>query len=215
LDDAFHFYYEDNLARLRQLGAELAYFSPLKDTHLPAVDGVYLGGGYPELHAERLSDNQHLRRDLVQFAREGGPVYGECGGLMYLCQAIQTQGGKLHPMLGLLPGTAVVQSRLQALGYVEVETRADSVFGGAGLRFRGHQFRYSELRGVADDAARLYRVTRCRSGEVSAEGYSSGSVLGSYVHAHWASNPRLAAGFVGACSAHAERKAKFDPRWAG
>lgn len=197
VDAAFHFYYEDNLRRLEACGAELVRFSPIADPRLPEVDGVYLGGGYPELHAEALAANRAMRADLAAFT---GPIYGECGGLMYLCEGIRTRDGRLHPMAGLLPGEAVMGERLAALGYVEVETQARSPLGPAGLRFRGHQYRYSELRGVPDDVERIYRVRRRRDGAATTEGYRRGNVLGSYVHAHWASNPGVAAGLVSSCT---------------
>lgn len=205
LDEAFHFYYEDNLRRLEQLGAELVRFSPIHDARLPDVDGIYLGGGYPEVHAEALSANTTMLANLAAFASDGGPVYAECGGLMYLTSGIQTLNGQLHPMVGLIAGVTVMCERLQALGYVEVETQERSVLGHAGLRFRGHQFRYSELRDVGDEIGRVYNVRRRRGGEVHSEGYRSGSVLASYVHAHWASNPVIAEGFVRSCAEHASR----------
>lgn len=199
-DDAFHFYYEDNLRRLRQLGAELVHFSPLSDERLPEVDGVYLGGGYPEVHAERLAANVSMRRDIAAFAEKGGPIYAECGGLMYLSTSIQTLDGKTHEMVGVIPGQSVVCDRLVALGYVEVETCGNSLLGGAGATFRGHQFRYSELRDVPSDIDRVYTIRRRRGGSPIAEGYRAGNVLGSYVHAHWASNPGVAEAFVSRCA---------------
>ncbi|WP_437623194.1 cobyrinate a,c-diamide synthase [Sorangium sp. So ce1151] len=145
-DEAFHFYYADNLRRLEAAGAELVRFSPIRDARLPDVDGLYLGGGYPEAHAERLAENAAMRAEIRAFADSGGPIYAECGGLMYLTEAIRTLDGRAHPMVGLVPAEAVMCEKLQALGYVEVETQARTILGGAGLRFRGHQFRYSELR---------------------------------------------------------------------
>ncbi|WP_438017814.1 cobyrinate a,c-diamide synthase [Sorangium sp. So ce315] len=145
-DEAFHFYYADNLRRLEAAGAELVRFSPLRDARLPEVDALYLGGGYPEAHAERLADSAALREEIRAFAGRGGPIYAECGGLMYLSEAIRTLDGRAHPMVGLVPAEAVMCEKLQALGYVEVETQVRTILGGAGLRFRGHQFRYSELR---------------------------------------------------------------------
>jgi len=208
LDAAFHFYYDDNLRRLEQLGAELVRFSPIGDGQLPAVDGLYLGGGYPEVHAEALAANRAMRAQIAAFAAGGGPIYAECGGLMYLAREIQTLDGQRHPMVGVIPGRAEMQPKLAALGYVEVETQAPSVLGGAGLRFRGHQFRYSELR--LDEAgpgvAHAYTLRRRRGGEVQAEGYQVGATLASYVHAHWASNPLAARGFVAACAARAEAR---------
>ncbi len=204
-DAAFHFYYEDNLRRLRDLGAELVPFSPIADACLPAVDGLYLGGGYPELHAAALSANHSLREEITAFAAKGRPIYAECGGLMYLSSAIKTFDGATYPMVGLIPGETVMHDRLQALGYVEVETTECSVLGAAGLRFRGHQFRYSELQQLSPSVDHVYQLQRRRAGAVEREGYSRGQVLASYVHAHWASNPAVAAGFVKSCAACRDR----------
>jgi cobyrinic acid a,c-diamide synthase len=195
-DAAFHFYYEDNLRRLEALGAELVRFSPIADRSHPAVDGLYLGGGYPEANAAALSANEPMRCAIAGFA---GPIYAECGGLMYLAEAIRTLDGATHPMVGRVPGVAVMHDRLQALGYVEVETQRRTLLGGAGLRFRGHQFRYSTLEG-AQSQALAYALRRRRGGSTEPEGYGAGEVLGSYVHAHWASNPLAAEGFVRRCA---------------
>ncbi len=204
-DEAFHFYYEENLRQLEACGATLVRFSPLGDARLPDVDGLYVGGGYPELFAERLAANAGLRAAIAAFAATGRPVYAECGGLMYLSQAIRTLDGRRHEMVGLLAGEAVMADRLEALGYVEVETRSVTPLGPAGLRFRGHQFRYSRL---VDEAASAlaYSLRKRRGGETSREGYLAGNVLGSYVHAHWASNPLVAQGFVEACASRAARR---------
>jgi cobyrinic acid a,c-diamide synthase len=203
-DEAFHFYYEDNLARLEALGATLVRFSPLHDAGLPDVDGLYLGGGYPEEHAAALAANVGMRRAVRALAASGRPVYAECGGLMALATAIRTRDGHVHEGVGLLPGTAIVHERLQALGYAEVTTRAPSLAGPAGARLRGHQFRYSELADVPDAVPRVYAVAR-RRGEPILEGYAPApNVLASYVHAHWASCPAAAEAFVAACAAARE-----------
>lgn len=201
-DEAFHFYYADNLRRLEASGAELVRFSPLADARLPDVDGLYLGGGYPELHAERLAENASMRAAIVAFAERGAPIYAECGGLMVLTEAIVALDGREFPMAGLFPARAVMRDRLQALGYVEVETQTKTLLGAAGLRFRGHQFRYSELQPAPASAEHAYSIRRRRGGEVTREGYLSRNVLASYVHAHWASNPLAAEGFVASCAAH-------------
>jgi cobyrinic acid a,c-diamide synthase len=206
-DEAFHFYYPENLRLLEASGAELVFFSPLSQESLPDVDGLYIGGGYPEEHAEALSSNEAMRRAIRGRAAAGMPVYAECGGLMYLCDEIQSLDGRRHPMLGLIPGRCRMAERLQALGYVEVETQGRSIFGPPGLRFRGHQFRYSEWLPPEDSARcaqHLYAVRVRRSGAATPEGYSAGAVLASYVHAHWASNPLLAQGFVTSCEAFRE-----------
>lgn len=199
-DEAFHFYYEYNLNLLRSLGAELRHFSLISDRKLPDLDGLYVGGGYPELHAEALSANHSMREQIAAFAARGGTIYGECGGLIYLSCAITTLEGQTYPMAGVIPAQAIVRERLQALGYVEVETRSDSILGPAGLRFRGHKFRYSELKPLTGDLDCAYRLVRRRDGQVMPEGYRLKNLLASYVHAHWASNPPLAEGPVEACA---------------
>jgi len=198
LDDAFHFYYEDNLRRLEALGAEMVNFSPARDRKLPAVDGLYFGGGYPEAVAHELSSNQSMIAEVREFAARGGPIYAECGGLMYLTRAIRTLDGATFPMVGLIPADAVMHDRLQAIGYVEIETIAPSLLGPAGLRFRGHQFRYSTLAPAPGGIEHTYSV-RPKWGDEFTEGYRSGNLLASYVHAHWASNPSAAAGLVHSC----------------
>jgi cobyrinic acid a,c-diamide synthase len=139
-------------------------------------------------------------RDAIRaFVASGRPVYAECGGLMALASALRTRDGRDHEALGILPGVAVVHDRLQALGYAEVTTRAPSLLGPAGVRFRGHQFRYSELVDVPESVPRVYDVGR-RRGPPLLEGYQPApNVLASYVHAHWASCPAGAAALVDAC----------------
>jgi cobyrinic acid a,c-diamide synthase len=206
-DDAFHFYYEDNLRRLESLGAELVYFSPVADVRPPAADGFYFGGGYPEVLAPQLAGNRTMLEALREFAARGAPIYAECGGLMYLADAIRTLDGCEYHMAGLVPGVAVMRDRLQALGYVEVETRAASILGPAGLKFRGHQFRYSTLERHGGDRVvdEVYNVAPRWGRAPFTEGYRIANVLASYVHAHWASNPLTAEGLVASCAAQRAR----------
>jgi cobyrinic acid a,c-diamide synthase len=200
-DEAFHFYYEDNLAQLAALGAELVPFSPVHDRRLPEVDGLLVGGGYPEEEAATLAANAALRGEVAAFARSGRPVYAECGGLMYLCASIRTRDGGLHPMVGLLDATAVMHDRPRALGYVEVETTAPTLLGPAGARFRGHEFRYSELE-PGERAPELVYALRGRPGSPPRrEGYRAGAALASYVHGHWGRTPEVPAALVAACVA--------------
>lgn len=207
-DEAFHFYYADNLRRLEALGAEIVPFSPLHDGGLPEVDGLYLGGGYPEVHGAGLSGNRPMRDAIARFARRGGPIYAECGGLMYLTEAIVTVDGARHAMVGLLPTEARMCRSLQALGYVEVETQAKSILGAAGTRFRGHQFRYSELSPApsSEIVEHVYSLRRRRGDDTVREGYRVQNVVASYVHAHWASNPRIASEVVASCVRHRDER---------
>jgi cobyrinic acid a,c-diamide synthase len=205
LDDAFHFYYEDNLRRLETLGAEIVNFSPVRDRELPAVDGLYFGGGYPEALAPELSTNHSMLNAVRTFAASGGPIYAECGGLMYLARAIRTLDGASVPMAGLIPADAVMHDRLRAIGYVEVETTAPTILGTPGLNFRGHQFRYSTLEPDPLEIARAYTV-RPKWGNTFEEGYCTNNLLASYVHAHWASNPSIAAALVDSCTQFRTRR---------
>jgi cobyrinic acid a,c-diamide synthase len=141
-----------------------------------------------------------MREAVATFARSGRPIYAECGGLMYLTRAIRTRAGRAYPMVGLYPCEAVMADRLEAIGYVEVALEADTPIGPAGTRFRGHQFRYSRLTEPDGPVALAYSVRRRGSDEPHREGYRAGdNVLASYVHAHWASNPRVAEAFVASC----------------
>ncbi|HVN26934.1 MAG TPA: cobyrinate a,c-diamide synthase [Candidatus Binataceae bacterium] len=205
-DDAFHFYYEDNLRLLEECGAEIIRFSPSRDVALPDVDGLYFGGGYPEVLARELSGNHRMIDAVRAFAEFGHPVYAECGGLMYLADAIRSLDGVTWPMVGLIPGVAVMAPKLQALGYVEVETRAPSVLGPRGTRFRGHQFRYSILdRDGAAELPHLYDV-QPKWGPAFEEGYVHENVIASYIHAHWASNPDIPESLVRACASFHGRR---------
>jgi cobyrinic acid a,c-diamide synthase len=200
-DAAFHFYYEDNLNRLRSHGAEIVNFSPIRDRELPEVDGLYFGGGYPEAFARELSSNTAMLAAIRRFAVSGGMIYAECGGLMYLTDTIRTLDGARWPLAAIVPGVAVMSEKLQAIGYVEIETRADSILGPAQTRFRGHQFRHSTLES-ADRGNRIdhiYNVAPRLGSAPFAEGYRIGNVLASYVHAHWASNPAVAKALIDAC----------------
>jgi cobyrinic acid a,c-diamide synthase len=201
-DAAFHFYYADNLRRLEALGAELVPFSPIADPAPPSVDGLYIGGGYPEVAAPELAANAAMREAVKSFAQSGGPIYAECGGLMYLSDAIVAMNGSRHPMVGVIPADACMRPALQSIGYVEVEVTAPSILGEAGTRFRGHQFRYSEL-AFAPDAPvdRIYALRGRRAKENEREGYRVKNVIASYVHAHWASNAKVPLALVRACQA--------------
>ncbi|MDX6530480.1 MAG: cobyrinic acid a,c-diamide synthase [Blastocatellia bacterium] len=198
-DSAFCFYYQDNLDLLVNAGAEIVEFSPIKQERLPeSLDGLYLGGGYPELYAAALAANETMRDDVARFAQSGKPVYGECGGLMYLTEAIVDQESHSFPMVGVFPTRARMQPRLAALGYAEVEGMNKTGWLRPDERARGHEFRYSVIDDMPEQIQRCYRVSTM-AGERQ-DGFSVGSVLGSYVHLHFGSCPRFAARFVAACA---------------
>jgi cobyrinic acid a,c-diamide synthase len=189
-DAAFNFYYDANLRWLCQWGAELVEISPLADPELPAdIDGLYFGGGFPEVFAKGLSGNVSFMASLRQAHQAGMPIYAECGGLMYLVQAIQDGAGMRYPMVGLLPGVCHLTDRLQSFGYKEVVSLRKSLLGQAGLRTRGHEFHYSIWDGRPADRS-LYR-TRSSHGEEAEEGYSAVNLTASYVHLHFDACPQV------------------------
>ena len=199
-DMAFNFYYQDSLDLLEAWGAEIVPFSPMEDESLPkGAGGVYLGGGFPELFAAELSANRPMLESIRQAAERGIPVYGECGGLMYLGRSLTGFDGDTHPMAGLLPAvSSMSQSRL-SLGYREVEARADGPLLASGQQVRGHEFHWSTLEQSPAEDESVYRVVN-QGGRP--DGFRAGSVWATYVHVHMGSDPRLAPRFVETCAAH-------------
>ncbi len=196
-DQAFHFYYADNLDFLRRAGIELIEFSPLSESDLPKdLQGIYLGGGYPELFAEELSANFKMRQAIADFAENDGAIYAECGGLMYLSQKLLDQEGKEWAMSGVLPLSTRMEKRRHRLGYVEVESFTDGLFGKTGTAWRGHEFHWSspDLEPAFPQAPLRYR--RPGESEWLAAGYCRGRVMGTYIHAHFGSNRELAANWA-------------------
>lgn len=203
MDEAFHFYYPDNLEMLEAEGAQLVEFSPIHDTELPEdLGGIFLGGGYPELHADTLSANESMLKSIREFVDSQGCMYAECGGLMYLSRFIRTTDGEDLPMSGLLPfGTRMLTS-LRRLGYTESQLTGICILGEAEIKLRGHEFHYSEPVSAQDlphDWQRIYSVTGRRTATPRAAGYAKGNILASYIHQHFGSNPGAAKAFVQNC----------------
>lgn len=194
-DPAFCFYYPDNLELLEAEGAELVRFSPMNDRVLPDVDMLYLGGGYPELHGDVLARNVTMRTAIRKFAERGGAIYAECGGMMYLTQAIRDFAGTSHEMVGLFPAEAVMQKPGLVLGYRTVECSQDCILGAAGTTARGHEFHYSTLvpKGKLDYACVL---SDARGESKGSDGLIVGNVLALYAHLHFASQPQIAKSLV-------------------
>jgi cobyrinic acid a,c-diamide synthase len=199
-DAAFCFYYADNLDLLAAAGAQLVYFSPLTDPYLPDdLAGLYFGGGYPELHAHVLADNRSLREQVQALSRKNMPIYGECGGFMYLCREMGDIEGRVFPMTGCLPFATRMLDRRKALGYREVTQAQATPLGPAGQIMRGHEFHYSTIVAGTNDAEGVYHITDRAGLEKADEGFLSHQTLGSYVHLHLGSCPQAAHHFVAAC----------------
>ncbi|WP_296443851.1 cobyrinate a,c-diamide synthase [Rhodoferax sp. UBA5149] len=184
-DAAFCFIYAANLDCLQALGAQLVFFSPLADSALPACDAVWLPGGYPELHADRLAANTSMRDSLAAHVARHKPVWAECGGMMVLFDALVTVDGQSHVQWGLLPGTVTMQKRLAALGPQQL-AMADGVL-------RGHTFHYSTCATPLTGSFRTARPDSEPATDAGEAVYHVGSIRASYFHAWFASRPAATA----------------------
>ncbi|MDD1687313.1 cobyrinate a,c-diamide synthase [Methanoregula sp.] len=179
-DNAFCFYYQDNLDRLARAGAEIRFFSPMEDT-LPEVDALYLGGGYPELYAQNLEDSR-CRHAIHDLADKGMPVYGECGGLMYLCGSVSID--REYRMAGVLPARVEMTKKIQALGYVKGNFTGRQGGWAGSASIRGHEFHYS--RAECDPDARFaIRLTQGKGIQGGNDGLTEQNALGAYTHAYF------------------------------
>lgn len=201
-DEAFNFYYEDNLQYLRDAGAELVFFSPIRG-EVPDVDGLYFGGGYPELFAEQLSSNENTRAEVKRLSDAGMPIYAECGGLMYMCRGLITLDGTRHEMTGVFDAEVRMTERLQALGYVEAKVVRDNVLSKAGGTARGHVFHYSHVIRMGDERF-AYDLDKEKGIAGPADAFVRNRTLASYTHLHFGSCPEWARNFVVACKEYSE-----------
>ncbi|MFW5976343.1 MAG: cobyrinic acid a,c-diamide synthase, partial [Bacillota bacterium] len=191
-DNAFNFYYQYNLDLLKRLGANLVYFSPVKDKRLPEVDAVYLGGGFPEGFLKQLAVNQDFINDLKYKVEKGLPTYAECGGLMYLSNKIIDKNGREYSMTGIIPGETEMTESLQNMGYTGIKAVENNILMNKGEEARGHSFHYSRIRNFAKNITFSYKTTGGnREGYIPAK-----NVLASYIHLHFGSNPILAVNFL-------------------
>jgi cobyrinic acid a,c-diamide synthase len=193
-DEAFWFYDEGSLDALRDAGAELVPYSPLRDAFPRDVDAAFIGGGYPELHAAALSDNLAARDGLRAAIAAGMPVYAECGGLMYLGEQLVTASGTFA-MAGVVPATSTMRDKRSALRYVETRVLRDGPMFAAGEHVRGHEFHYSTVAYTREQPA--YEI------EGASEGFASAGIHASYVHVHLAGLPGAVARFVAHAQAYA------------
>jgi cobyrinic acid a,c-diamide synthase len=178
-------------------------FSPLADRALPpGTQGVYLGGGFPELFAADLAANRPMHAALHVAARRGLPIYGECGGLMYLGRTLADFDGRRHAMVGLVPLDSAMQRARLTLGYRSATALRPSPILECGAAVRGHEFHYSDLLTPLPEATAAYRVAE-RGG--SPEGYAAGHILASYVHVHLGADPAMARRFIATCASGAGR----------
>lgn len=207
LDEAFNFYYHDNIELLELAGANIKYFSPIHDLHLPDVDGLYIGGGYPELFAAELEANESMRNDIKEASATGLPIYAECGGLMYLTEKLTTGvKGKgtyhmadmpesTHRMVGALPGHTLL-GHTRVVSYNIGTLEIDTVIGQSGNSFKGHEFHHSEIVDLPNDAKFAIKLSRGVGIVDGWDGLMVNNTIGSYAHLHGVSYRELAESFV-------------------
>lgn len=189
-DEAFSFYYQDNLSLIEKLGVKLIPFSPLNDKKLPEADGYYFGGGYPELFVDKLSANKSILKDIFSKYQNFAPIYAECGGLMYLSDALYV-GDKTYPMVGIFSGYSYMTKSLRRFGYCEMRLKKDCLIGKYDDQIRGHEFHHSDF---SSNLEPIGAIQKTRDGEVVKTwtgGYSSKNCFASYLHTHFYQHPSI------------------------
>lgn len=196
MDEAFCFYYKDNLSLLEELGCNLVPFSPLRDKTLPeGTQGLYLGGGYPELHLIQLAGNQEMKDSIKRTLEEGIPTIAECGGFMYLHQQIKDRKGKSYPMVGAVAGESFYANKLVRFGYVELTAMEDNLLCNKGETMRGHEFHYWDS-SENGESFRAEKPLRNRGWDCVK---ANKTLYAGYPHLHFYSNKKAAEAFVSAC----------------
>ena len=188
-DSAFQFYYPENIEALTQAGAKTIFISPLKDKDLPELDGLYIGGGFPETHAEQLAQNRKFADQLKSLADRGFPIYAECGGLMYLGQELILEG-KSYPMTGILPVAFDFHKKPQGHGYTVVKVEKENPYYPVGAEIKGHEFHYSRVvkwSGVGKNL--VFRMQRGAGIDKDRDGLLYKNVLATYTHIHALGTP--------------------------
>jgi cobyrinic acid a,c-diamide synthase len=206
LDESFNFYYADNLAILKRSGARLVFFSPVNDDKLPdGIDGIMLGGGFPEVLADELEKNRAMRRSIAKCVNAGMPIYCECGGLMYLTRSIRGYKGKkkAHRMAGIIDADTIMTPRL-TLSYTEAECNGP-IFG-TRRNVHGHEFHYSLIENIASDSRFSYSMKKGKGITEGKDGIIIGDTgLAAYMHLHFAGNNELAKRLVSSCASYSRR----------
>ena len=199
-DDAFNFYYPENLELLEEHGAQVVPFSPLEDDHLPQdAAGIYLGGGFPEIFVEPLAKNRSMAESIQRAYRSGIPIYAECGGLMYLGRSLRTDSGAIERMAGVIPVDVEMDGEIHRFGYRQLLTLEDSILSSRGQFYRGHEFHWSRITGHNGDLKPAYQMQNAEGDVIGYEGFVAPNLLASYVHLHFGQNPVLVDKFVQHC----------------
>jgi cobyrinic acid a,c-diamide synthase len=206
-DSAFQFYYPENIEALKLAGAHIVFISPLARNALPALDALYIGGGFPETHAQQLAENKNFRETLKDMAEDELPIYAECGGLMYLGEELVLEE-KSYPMVGILPLTFDFYPRPQGHGYTVVTVENPNPYYDVGAEIRGHEFHYSRvLRWSGNEKDLVFRMQRGVGITKDRDGICYKNVLATYTHIHALGTPHWATALVRNATAYQQIKA--------
>jgi cobyrinic acid a,c-diamide synthase len=198
-DEAFSFYYDETFDLFERLGARLAFFSPLHDSSLPAdACGLYVGGGYPELHARELSENTAMVNAVRMAIEDGMPTIAECGGFLYLHEELEDAEGTYWPLVGVVPGRAYKTDRLRRFGYITLTARRDGLLARTGEQLRAHEFHYWD----SDDPGDAFHAQKPQSARSWDCVISTPTLYAGFPHLYLAGQPEVARRFVGACAAY-------------
>lgn len=190
-DEAFNFYYPDNVALLARTGVNIVRFSPLHDRELPDCQMVWLGGGYPELHASALAANTTMLTSLREAHQRGVAIYAECGGLMYLGSLLEDADGVEHRMADILPGRSKMGKRLTRFGYCEAQALQPMLLAAEGDVLRGHEFHYSDFSPETPAVLACRKVRDGQTAQAWSGGWRTGNTFASYLHVHFAQRPLM------------------------
>jgi cobyrinic acid a,c-diamide synthase len=209
-DDAFCFYYTENLEMLEEAGAEIVTFSPLEDHSLPRdLEALYLGGGVSEMYVPRLAANQQFLAAFRRAHAQGIPIYAECGGLLYSARTVRTSDGATHPMAGIVPVDIALEGLVHS-GYRDLRIASTCTLGAAGTRLRGHEFHFSRLLSGTECLQPAYTMHDSDGEPLGCEGWTEGGLVASFIHLHFGQDPSLARRFVEAARARTRARREQD-----
>lgn len=191
-DEAFNFYYQDSIDFLSELGVRIEYFSPLNDEKVPDCSGIYIGGGYPEVFAKRLSSNISIREHIKELSYSGLPIYAECGGLMYLGDSLIDTEKNEFSMCGVLQGRSIMSPALKRFGYCTGEFLADTILGRKADIIRGHEFHHSVFETDLTPVYQMRKEKSDKTTDVWSGGYKVNNTFASYLHTHFCSDYKIA-----------------------
>ena len=202
-DRAFNFYYISNIEALERAGAEMVPFSPIDD-EFPDVDGLYFGGGYPEIFSADLEKNSKMRAAIKKASEDGMPIYAECGGLMYMSKYVKDLDDRTYEMCGVFNAESRMNNSKRTLGYVEMQANKDNVICEKGWTVRGHEFHYSTTSPLEEEEY-AFDLIRGKGIVQGKDGLISDNTLAEYTHIHFASNPKIPVRFVDNCLRYSKR----------